>query len=101
MGTKNLTEGVVMIIDETDTIYAAYNDIFTSGKYDWQWVKDFTSQIYLGFNSIVAFKGFKAPNFDDGESELELFSDEQPPDYSSLGVYTKPYGPISNPGSIL
>ena len=41
VGTKNLTEGVVMIKDETDTIYAAYNDVFNSQKYDWQWVKDF------------------------------------------------------------
>ena len=32
---------------------------------------------------------------------MQLFSDEQPPDYSSLGVYSKPFGPISNPNSIL
>ena len=41
VGTRNLSEGIVMIKDETDTIYAAYNDVFNSDKYDWQWVRDF------------------------------------------------------------
>lgn len=41
-GTLNLTEGIIDIEEETDLIYSSYQDIFYSGKQDWDWLGKYT-----------------------------------------------------------
>jgi len=38
VGTKSLSEGIVIIKDETQKIYSSYNSIFYQGKTDWSWI---------------------------------------------------------------
>lgn len=40
-----------------------------------------------------SFINFKVPGFDDGDSVLQLFSSQKPPDYDDFKIKTKPYSP--------
>ena len=75
--------------------------MFYSKKYDWSWLGDYTLKVQGYYDSMKDLENLQMPDFDEGNSTLEWFSRQQPPDYSMFNLKSKPYGPEWEQGTFL